>query len=270
MAVSPEVNDTDYHQPLKAEYRKGETKLMLDQLQENPSKIPAPSRNKIMQLFSEACGNVYEQLDNVVIYKRNMMTLALDGSEDHLTSRKLFDLVGNEMVSFRKELLKNSSPANLKGLRSVIIPPEGVKFKVSPIPPDKGMELWDGDYIDDNDEDTEQNQEESDGEQNEEPQKEIGDVEDAMPIEETPTTSTVTQNEDVIHLDVIGEAIKAAKVGSSNTLLPHLLKLEGVYLNSRRKLLKSTKSDGIIKEALTATVVSRPADDDELAIVDPP
>ena len=132
------------------------------------------------------------------------------------------------------------------------------------------MELWDGDYIDDNDEDTEQNQEESDGEQNEEPQEEIGDVEDAMPIEETPTTSTVTQNEDVIHLDVIGEAIKAAKVGSSNTLLPHLLKLEGVYLNSPRKLLKSTKSDGITKEALTATVVSRSADDDELVIVDPP
>ena len=73
-----------------------------------------------------------------------------------------------------------------------------------------------------------------------------------MPEKETSPSTTTTQNDDVVRLDAIGDAIKAAKVVASNTLLPHLMKMEGVYMNSRRKLLIAPKSDGIIQEALSA------------------
>ena len=35
-----------------------------------------------------------------------MITIALDSSEDHLVSKKLMDLVGTEMLEFRKKLLE--------------------------------------------------------------------------------------------------------------------------------------------------------------------
>ena len=36
-----------------------------------------------------------------------MKTIALDGSEDHLASKKLMDLVGTEMKQFCEELMKS-------------------------------------------------------------------------------------------------------------------------------------------------------------------
>ena len=97
-----QTNDTDYHRPIKREYRERETKLMVRMLKANPDKIPSPSRNQMMQLFYESWNSVHERVDNVNVFKQNMITLALDGSEDHLASRKLMDLVGTEMIEFLK------------------------------------------------------------------------------------------------------------------------------------------------------------------------
>ena len=60
-----QVNDTDYHHPLKQEYRREEMLLMVQKLQENPSKIPSPLRDDIMKLFHKAWGVVYEPVDSV-------------------------------------------------------------------------------------------------------------------------------------------------------------------------------------------------------------
>ena len=46
-----QVNDTHLHKPLKSEYRKKESKLMLKKLQNDPQKVPAPDRNEMMRLF---------------------------------------------------------------------------------------------------------------------------------------------------------------------------------------------------------------------------
>ena len=73
-----------------------------------------------------------------------MITLALDGSEDHLASRKLFDLVGQEMLAYREELMKGPPPATLKELRKLIIPPEGVKYSAAEVPSDEGCVGWRG------------------------------------------------------------------------------------------------------------------------------
>ena len=45
------------------------------------------------------------------------MTLAFDGSEDHLTNKKLMDLVGKEMLAFREELMKSQPVSTLKELK---------------------------------------------------------------------------------------------------------------------------------------------------------
>ena len=96
---------------------------MVKLLKANPDKIPAPSRNQMMELFDNSWKTVYDRIDNVLVFKRNMITLKLDGSEDHLASRKLMDLVGKEMVQFREHLLKSKSCTTLKQLCKKIIPP---------------------------------------------------------------------------------------------------------------------------------------------------
>ena len=65
------------------------------------------------------------------------MTLAFDGSEDHLASKKLTDLVGEEMPIFRKHLLKSTTTALFKELRSTITKSEGVRYN-----PKKMKRLW--------------------------------------------------------------------------------------------------------------------------------
>ena len=81
---------------------------MVQLLKATPDKIPQPSRNQMMKLFDDAWKDVYGRIDNVNVFKQNMMTLAFDGSEDYLASHKLMDLVGDEMIVFREELLKTS------------------------------------------------------------------------------------------------------------------------------------------------------------------
>ena len=85
-----QVNDTTYHRVVKAAYRKREMKLMIDLFKEHPDKIPASNRDQ-MKLFEESWKEVCEH--NVNAFKQNMLTLTFDGSEDHLASRKLVDLV---------------------------------------------------------------------------------------------------------------------------------------------------------------------------------
>ena len=247
-----QVNDTDYHNPLKKEYRQDEMELMLKQLTENPKKIPAPSRDEIMKLFDGAWQRVYDRIDNVLVFKRNMITLSLDGSEDQLASRKLFDLVGEEMLSYRKELMSKQPPALLKELRKLIIPPEGVKHGAGVVPHDEGCELWDGEE-EEWDEQTDENDEDDDGAES--------DSDTAADESTSATTIPPTENppsvsaprEDIIRFDKIGEAIKEAKNGASNSLLPYLNQMENTYLTQRRKLLKAPQVDGVLSAALSSS-----------------
>ena len=47
-----QINDCHHH--LKTLYRDLEMKLMLEQLEKDPTKIPSPSRNEMMSMLSEA------------------------------------------------------------------------------------------------------------------------------------------------------------------------------------------------------------------------
>ena len=123
-----QVNDTSYHRSVNRAYRNIEMQLMLDLLRQNPKKIPAPFRYQMMEMFYDAWEKTCSDVDNEQTFKSNMMTLAFDGSEDHLASKKLTDLVGEEMLIFRKHLLKSTTTALFKELRSTITKSEGVRY----------------------------------------------------------------------------------------------------------------------------------------------
>ena len=123
-----QVNDTSNHRSVNRAYRNLEMQLMLDLLRQNPKKIPASFRYQMMEMFYDAWEKTSSDVDNEQIFKSNMMTLAFDGSEDHLASKKLTDLVGEEMLIFRKHLLKSTTTALFKELRSTITKSEGVRY----------------------------------------------------------------------------------------------------------------------------------------------
>ena len=80
------------------------------------------------------------------------MTSSLDGSEDYLVSDRLFKLIGDSMVSFRKKLIESEIPASLPAVVKKLIPPKGIKRKNQ-----KGYELLDFVCPDDAQEDDYQN-----------------------------------------------------------------------------------------------------------------
>ena len=81
----------------------------------------------MMDMFNNAWQEEYDRIDNVDAYKKNMISIALDGSQDHLASKKLMDLVGKEMLAFREEWLKSEPVSSSKNLQKQITPPEGVR-----------------------------------------------------------------------------------------------------------------------------------------------
>ena len=88
------MNDTSHHRQAKALYRKHEMELTLEKLQKD-KKIPQPTRDEMMNMFQKSWNETCAKVNN-----ENMITIVLDGSEDHLASKKLMDLVGTEMLEF--------------------------------------------------------------------------------------------------------------------------------------------------------------------------
>ena len=89
------VNDTDLHRRLKALYRHEEMDLMLKMLEIDKNKVPSPKREDMVQMLLPVWQNVPKNSPDV--FKKLFGTNALDASEDHLVSDKLFVLIGNDM-----------------------------------------------------------------------------------------------------------------------------------------------------------------------------
>ena len=53
-------------------------------------KIPSPSRDEMMEMCVRAVEKAKEKVDTKMAFKRLFVTNALDGSEDHLVSDKVF------------------------------------------------------------------------------------------------------------------------------------------------------------------------------------
>ena len=101
--------------------------LMLEQLNNDPNKIPSPSRDEMMRMLLKAWELL--DVDTEREFKSLFVTNALDGSEDYFLLDKLYALVGNEMVKFRTELMSSRPAKTLKEVIRKLIPPKVVKRK---------------------------------------------------------------------------------------------------------------------------------------------
>ena len=111
------VNDTHLHKPLKSEYRKKEPELMLERLQNDSPKVPAPDLNEMMRLLVNSNKDV--KIDFKSAFKSVWVANALDGPEDYL--------VGESMTSFRTEMIAKPLPKTAKELINSMILPKGIK-----------------------------------------------------------------------------------------------------------------------------------------------
>ena len=86
-----QANDTDLHRRLKALYRHEEMDLMLKMLEIDQTKVPSPKREDMVNMLLSAWRGVENNFAEV--FKKLFVTNALDRSEDHLVSNKLFSLI---------------------------------------------------------------------------------------------------------------------------------------------------------------------------------
>ena len=98
-------------------------------VQSNPNKIPQPSKDDMMRILDIAWKSVLGRVDVEDRFKALWATNNFDRSEDFLVSQKIMDLVGTELIEYRKRLMENESPNTLKQLLSKITPPKGVRRK---------------------------------------------------------------------------------------------------------------------------------------------
>ena len=145
-----QINDTDMHAPLKRKYRQLEQELMIKQLEQDPKKIPQPSRDDMMKLLVESVNSL--EVDFQSSYKALWLTSALDGSVDYLVRESIMSLVGDDLKKFRSELMTTITQTKIKDLIKSITPPKGVKRKTAvegTAATDEGEELLDceGDKI---------------------------------------------------------------------------------------------------------------------------
>ena len=123
-----QINNTSCNHNLK-KHREFEMNLMLEQLNNNPNKIPSPSRDEMMRMLLKTW-ELFD-VDTEREFKSLFVTNPWDGSEDYLVSDKLYALVGNEMVKFRTELMTSRPAKTLKEVIRKLIPPKGAKRKVN-------------------------------------------------------------------------------------------------------------------------------------------
>ena len=181
-----------------------------------------------------------------------MMTLAFDGSEDHLASKKLMNLVGEEMAIFREQLLKSTAPATIKEFRSKITKLEGVWYnpKKGEALIDEGCELFDADGGSlEEDEEIKSDNNLSDSEATETADMNVNDVSTVGSNSNNEVSKKTTTNQlpsalscSLGILNEIDQIVKKGKEAGTNQLIPYLIQIEVLLLmpgvNSSEILLK--------------------------------
>ena len=231
-----QVNDTHVHRPLKRHYRDVESELMLQKLTDDSAKTPNPDRSEIINLNLKAWRKV--TVDYERAFKQNFVTNAFNGSEEFLVSVRIFRLVGEDMIKFKKELLSKPPPKSLKDVVKNVILPKGIARSV------EGSELLD--YMTDASEI--ENVMAGDGESttSDEGEEELEETEENTTtaalemLVSVPSTSFVPLaghsmddelEEDASFLDEIGRLFDSRK--TSTLFLPHRTKLFSDYNEAR-------------------------------------
>ena len=82
------------------------------------------ARDEMMVMLSKSWENL--TIDNERTFKSLFVTNAFDGSEDHLVSDKLYQLIGPQMLQFRETLMKPKAPKTLQQLLRQLIQQKGI------------------------------------------------------------------------------------------------------------------------------------------------
>ena len=262
--------------PSKKRYRDQEMELMIEKLRKDKNKIPTPSRDDMMQMFSKAWNDILKQIDGEHVFKKNKLTIKFDGSEDHLVNRRLWDLVGDEMVKFRGNLLRSPPKSTLKGVKR--------KSNAPGIPPeDEGFEIFDGEEreaeeyarLEGGESGSEEEAEEEEAEE-EEAEKEAAE----MDTEEPHVEEDVSQNDNaggvvmvdknLEFLDQIRKLVSGDRKNSelSKELLPYLVKIDNLLSTARRKYLKE-KANLVTEVVPEVHVVLEESEDQEFPPIHP-
>ena len=246
-----QANDTDLHHHLKRRYRHEEMALMLKKLEVDKNKVPAPSREEMINLLLAAWRETV--VDFAAVFKKLFVSNNLDGSEDFLVSDKLFSLIGDDMLEFRRQLLSSKLPINLQAVIKTLIPPKGIRRNNI-----EGMELLDymeGDAIfeDPASEAESENSEQfsSDDEVDSETEMEAENtIEQVIPtatqVPAVPAVPTIKSlqnicsdpdvNKDAKFLDDLQKLFQDSE--TSLMFKPHLSKIKAGFFEGRRSLKK--------------------------------
>ena len=246
-----QVNDTHYHHKIKQQYRDLECNLMIDKLRSDPSKVPAPTRDEMMEMLNKSWTTVIDTTDPILALKNNFILNALDGSEDFLVSESIKILVGKEIVKFREELLKTPPPKSLKDLLKTITPPKGIKRRQTQDdkPDDEGQELMDceGEEMAQNDDDDVVENEDDDVlvVENEDDDEHGTDTESIITnkrnehMTDLPAKSKDEKlNHDMNFINDISSIIREYEGKTSTLFLPYISQIKGTVSTAKRSLKK--------------------------------
>ena len=111
IAAFIQAKDTDLHHHLKSNYRNEEMALMLKKLEVDKNKVPASNREEMINMLLADWKET--DVDFTAVFKKLFVTNKFDGSEDFLVSDKLFSLIGDDILEFRRQLLNPEVPINL-------------------------------------------------------------------------------------------------------------------------------------------------------------
>ena len=88
---------------------------MMEKLQNDRSKVPAPTRDEMMHLTAKAHAEL--DIDVKSAFNQLWLTKALDGSEDYMVSDRIVKLISNKMREIK--LLSEPVPKTLRGGKKV-------------------------------------------------------------------------------------------------------------------------------------------------------
>ena len=110
-------NNMDLHHHLKGCYRNEEIALMLKKLEVDERKVASPSHEQIIEMLLGAWKDTDVDFNAIN---------AFDRSENLLVPDKLFSLIGDDMLEYRRHLLNSDVPANLQTVVKKLILPKGI------------------------------------------------------------------------------------------------------------------------------------------------
>ena len=188
-------------------------------------------------MLKSSCIDTIAKTDIHSAFKRNGLTIKLDGSEDYLVSSRLKASIWNEMKNFHTQLLNSPHPATIKKLDGKIIPPEGVRRKLNGvadgIPPDEEHEILGGEPTDD-EWDSDESENESDDETNDTEQLRNIQITDNVADNECASVDPEVEA-DLACLSRIESMVSIEKKESSGNLLPLFIKIENALCKERQR-----------------------------------